>query len=216
VIVIVDYGMGNLGSMLNMLKKAGVRAVISSDPADVSAASRLILPGVGAFDAGMRNLRERGLVPALTRRVIEEGTPILGVCLGLQLFTEGSEEGGEPGLGWLEARTVRFRREDLGPELRVPHMGWNQVRPTRSHPLLQTLPSDARFYFVHSYHLECAAPGDVLATTRHGYDFASIVARGNLMGTQFHPEKSHRYGMALLKCFAEGALVSLPAREAVS
>jgi imidazole glycerol-phosphate synthase subunit HisH len=204
-IVVVDYGMGNVGSMLNMLKKAGARAVLSSDPADIASADRLILPGVGAFDAGMRQLRDRGLVEPLQRKVVDQEAPILGVCLGMQLFTRGSEEGGEPGLGWVEATTVRFQFAEPANGLRIPHMGWNHLSPRRPHALTRSLPDDPRFYFVHSFHLRCQRPEDVVATTWHGYEFPSVIARGNVMGTQFHPEKSHKYGLALLKAFAEGS-----------
>jgi len=204
-IVVVDYGMGNVGSMLNMLKKAGARAVLSCDPADIASADRLILPGVGAFDAGMRHLRERGLVEPLQRKVVDQQAPILGVCLGMQLFTTGSEEGGEPGLGWVEATTVRFQFAEPANGLRIPHMGWNHLSPRRPHALTRSLPDDPRFYFVHSYHLRCQRAEDVVATTWHGYEFPSVIARSNVMGTQFHPEKSHKYGLALLKAFAEGS-----------
>lgn len=202
-IVVVDYGMGNVGSILNMLKKAGVRAVLSSARADIESADKLVLPGVGAFDAGMRRLRERGLVEPLTRKVIGEHTPIIGLCLGMQLFTAGSEEGDEPGLGWIDGWTVRFRREKSAEHLRVPHMGWNRLTTQYAHPLLDSLPPDPRFYFVHSFHLECRRKEDVAGTTWHGYDFPAVIASGNVMGTQFHPEKSHKYGLALLKAFAE-------------
>jgi imidazole glycerol-phosphate synthase subunit HisH len=206
VIVVVDYGMGNVGSMLNMLKKAGARAVLSGDPADIAAADRLILPGVGAFDAGMRQLRDRGLLDPLQRKVVDQKTPILGVCLGMQLFTSGSEEGGEQGLGWVDGTTVRFHFDqpsNASNGLRIPHMGWNQLTPRQPHPLIAALPDEPRFYFVHSYHLRCRQEEDVVATTWHGYEFPSVIGRDNVMGTQFHPEKSHRFGLALLKAFAE-------------
>jgi imidazole glycerol-phosphate synthase subunit HisH len=201
-ITIVDYGMGNLGAILNMLNHLGHAAQISSRAEEVRAASKLILPGVGAFDAGMRNLTERGLRAALDEAVTENRTPILGICLGMQLLSHSSEEGMERGLGWIDAQTVRFRLETFKAELKVPHMGWNILQSVRSDPLLAGLDQHSRFYFVHSYHLVCRDPADVLGRTIHGYEFTSIVRRGHIQGTQFHPEKSHRFGMKLLGNFA--------------
>src|SRR5688572_18491288 len=191
--VIVDYGLGNPASILNMLKKIGTNAAISSNREDIVRADRLILPGVGAFDEGMRKLAERDLVSVLAARVLEERIPILGICLGLQLFGTGSGEGSQPGLGWMQAHSIRFPPPPAGPD-RVPHMGWNTCQARTRSPLLDNLDSDSRFYFVHSYHLECHDSRDVAAVTHHGYDFPSVVARGNVFGTQFHPEKSHRFG----------------------
>ncbi len=201
-IVIVDYGMGNLGSILNMLKKVGAPALVSSDASEIARADKLILPGVGAFDQGMRNLAERNLTPLLNDLALQKGKPILGLCLGMQLFTRGSEEGQLPGLGWLDAETIRFR---FPPEsgCKVPHMGWNTLAPCAQHPLFAGLGDEPRFYFVHSFYVSCAAPENVLAQTRYGHDFASAIGKGNILGVQFHPEKSHRFGMALLKNFAE-------------
>ncbi len=203
-IAIVNYGVGNLGSIANMLKKVGVPSNIASDEASIASADKLILPGVGAFDNGMENLRVRGLVEILNRQVLEERKPILGLCLGMQLFTLSSEEGTQSGLGWLDATTVRFTFNGPSPaSLKVPHMGWNYVQPERADPLLADLPLEPRFYFVHSYHLVCSDSHDVLATAKYGYHFPAMVAKGNIYGAQFHPEKSHKYGMALLKNFAE-------------
>ena len=201
-ITIVDYGMGNVGSILNMLKHLGHAACISAQPDDIRHASKLILPGVGAFDAGMSNLAARGLRQALDEAVCERQVPVLGICLGMQLLSRRSEEGLLPGLGWLDAATVRFHfaATDSGP--RIPHMGWNLAIPVRPDPLIAGLEKEARFYFVHSYHLVCSDPADELARTTHGYVFPSIVRRGHIYGTQFHPEQSHRYGMKLLGNFA--------------
>lgn len=202
-IAIIDYQMGNLGSIRNMLKKVGAPATVTSDLDEIAAAEKLVLPGVGAFDVGMTHLREMGLVDLLGRRVVRDGVPILAICLGMQLLTERSEEGRLPGLGWLEAETVRFRIDARTSGLKVPHMGWNSIRLRREDPLFKDLEPDAGFYFVHSYHLLCRCDEDVLAETHHGYDFVCAVRRGNIMGTQFHPEKSHRYGMRVLSNFAE-------------
>jgi len=202
-ITIVDYGVGNLGSIVNMLKKVGAKAQASSDPDVLSQAEKLILPGVGAFDAGMRKLNEAGLVPLLNELVLEKKVPVVGLCLGMQLLTKGSEEGTEAGLGWIDAQTVRFK---FGPEnvhLKIPHMGWNTLDIQRPHPIVSDLGLESRFYFVHSYHVVCAEETDVVAYTDYGYPIAAIVNKGNIMGAQFHPEKSHKYGMQLLRNFAE-------------
>jgi imidazole glycerol-phosphate synthase subunit HisH len=202
-IVIVDYGVGNLGSIKNMFKKVGFKAEPSSDPAVLRNAEKLILPGVGAFDAGMSKLRERGLIDLLNELVLEKNVPVLGHCLGLQLMTKGSEEGHEPGLGWIDAQSVRFKFEAENANLKIPHMGWNVLDIRRPHTLVEDLGQDARFYFVHSYHIVCANDADVVAYTDYGYNFASVIARDNIVGAQFHPEKSHKFGMRLLKNFAE-------------
>lgn len=203
-VVIVNYKMGNLGSIRNMLKRIGVMAVISSDPAALMEAERLILPGVGAFDTGMRNIRALGLEPVLAKKVLDERTPILGICLGMQLLTQRSEEGVEAGLGWIEGGAVRFRVDKtLG--LKVPHMGWNTLAVVRPGALFDKLDGDPdlAFYFVHSYHLASLPASVVLATALHGYDFPAAVQADNIMGTQFHPEKSHKYGIRLLQNFVE-------------
>jgi len=201
--VVVDYGVGNLASVVNMGRKAGGTFVVSSDPAVVAEAGKLVLPGVGAFSTGMANLSERGLVPALHYAVMERKAPILGLCLGLHLFTRGSEEGGGPGLGWIAADSIRFRCDVNGSGLKVPHMGWNQVEPAKDDPLVAALPAMPRFYFVHSYHLVCDDPADVLLWSCHGVRFAAAIRRGNVWGMQFHPEKSHKYGLALMRSFVE-------------
>lgn len=201
-ITIVNYGMGNLGSIRNMLKKIGVESQITADPAQVLAASKLILPGVGAFDAGMRSLNESGMVPALHEQVLRRRTPVLGICLGMQLMTTRSDEGSLAGLGWVDADTVRFP-ESPDNAIKVPHMGWNLVKPVKPSALLEGVHADARFYFVHSYLVRCRERADVLLTTEHGVSFDAGFERGNVMGVQFHPEKSHRFGMWLLKNFVE-------------
>lgn len=202
-IVIIDYGLGNLGSMANMFKKIGAKAVVSSDPSIISSAHKLILPGVGAFDEGMKNLVSRGLIQLLNKRVLEDKIPLLGVCLGMQLLGKCSEEGQLPGLGWLDAKPVRFIFQGTNKDLKIPHMGWNQLNICRSHPLLVDLEIDSRFYFVHSYHVVCSNQDDILTTTSYGFDFVSAVIRENIIGVQFHPEKSHKFGMRLLKNFSE-------------
>jgi len=200
-VIIVDYGVGNLASIANMARKAGTDCVISSEPAVVAAADKLILPGVGAFDHGMANLEERGLVPALNESAMRRRVPTLGLCLGMQLMGRGSAEGGRPGLRWLAADSVRFRFPGDPGALKVPHMGWNYIQPAAPAALIDGLPPEPRFYFVHSYHLACDEPSDVMCWTRYGERFASGIHRDNLWGTQFHPEKSHSFGLALLRNF---------------
>lgn len=200
-ITIVDYNMGNLGSISNMLKKIGVPSQITADHHEIAAARKLIIPGVGAFDAGMDNLERSGLIPVLNERVMQAGVPTLGICLGMQLMTRRSDEGHRPGLGWVDAVALRFRPADKA--LKVPHMGWNRVMPVRSSMLTQNLPDEPRFYFVHSYFVQCHNPDDVLLTTHYGEAFHSAFQRGKVSGVQFHPEKSHKFGMALLRNFAE-------------
>ena len=200
-ITIVDYGMGNLGSIRNMLKKIGVESEITAEPARIAAATKLVLPGVGAFDAGMENLEKSGLVPLLNERVRDAEVPVLGICLGMQLMTRSSGEGERRGLGWVDAKSLRFVPADA--RLKVPHMGWNVARPVRGDALLEALPDESRFYFVHSYYVACERPEDVLLTTHYGSEFHSGFRHGNVWGVQFHPEKSHRFGMHLLRNFAE-------------
>jgi len=203
-IVIIDYGMGNLGSILNMLKRVGVKdAKVSSDPKEIEQAEKLILPGVGAFDTGMQRLRETGLIGLLNEKVLKAKTPTLGVCLGMQLLTKISEEGELPGLGWLDAETIRFRFDQKKTGFKIPHMGWNTVQIQREGTLFKDMYVEPRFYFVHSFHVVSHNPQDVLATTEYGYDFASVLQQGHIMAAQFHPEKSHKFGMKLYKNFVE-------------
>ena len=199
-IVIVDYGMGNLGSMLNMLKRIGAQARIESDPEQLRRATKLILPGVGAFDAAMGRIDAvPGLREVLDAKARVEQVPMLGVCLGMQLLTRGSEEGVLPGLGWIPAVTRRFPRQE---GLKVPHMGWNIAHPTTPSPLTSDLGPEPRYYFVHSYYVTVDDPADSLMRTHYGLDFDSAMGHANLFGVQFHPEKSHRFGMRLLQNFA--------------
>ncbi len=198
---ILDYGLGNLGSIRNMFQKIGAEAVAVATPEGLLGASKILLPGVGSFDAGMRALETRGLAGPLLDRA-RAGVPILGICLGMQLLTRGSEEGTLPGLGLFDARCQRLL-VPVGSTLKVPHMGWAQLTRRKNSRLLQGLDDKARFYFVHSYHVVCADPADVLATSDHGGEFVAMIERGNIMGAQFHPEKSHRFGMQLFRNFAE-------------
>jgi|SRR5688572_30808791 len=202
-IAIIDYGVGNVGSIANMLQKCGADSRICSSHDEIENADKLILPGVGSFDHGMRKLRELDLVSLLNFKVKQQNTPILGICLGMQLFGERSEEGIERGLGWLDSESVKFRFDPLPGALKIPHMGWNYLEPGYGSNGSYGFDASSRFYFVHSYHVVCRDPRDVLATTSYGYTFVSAVKNENIVGVQFHPEKSHRYGLNLLRHFAE-------------
>jgi glutamine amidotransferase len=200
---IIDYGLGNLGSIANMLKRLSVPNRITSSPDDIRNATKLILPGVGAFDAGMENLHRSGLVPVIEEQIATRHIPVLGICLGMQLMTKGSEEGKLPGLGWIDAWTKRFDFADQEERLPIPHMAWCDVSVSRQCYLTKNLPPDSRYYFVHSYYVECVDPADVVLMAYYGRPFVAGFARGNFAGFQFHPEKSHRFGMALLDHFVQ-------------
>ncbi len=202
-IVIVDYHMGNVGSIKNMIKKLGSDSVISSDPTTIRNAGKLILPGVGAFDNGMENINKLNLLDILNEKVLQKRTPILGICLGMELITKSSEEGIREGLGWIDASTVKFKFLDNVENLKVPHMGWNTIQIKKQSRILLNMRENPRFYFVHSYHPVCNNVKDVVAETTYGYPFTSIFAHKNIVGVQFHPEKSHKYGMKLLQNFIE-------------
>lgn len=197
-IVIVDYGVGNLLSVSNMLRKAGGEVKVSRDPTEILAAHKLLLPGVGHFDHGMKMLNASGLRETLDRFALELRRPVLGICLGAQILGKRSEEGEAPGLGWIDMECHRF---EAMPGIRVPHMGWSQIVRKKSSPLLDQMSDDARFYFVHSYWMKCSDQRDVLATAMHGIEFTCAVQRENIFGTQFHPEKSLRHGLAMMRAF---------------
>lgn len=200
---IIDYGLGNLRSVLGAIEKLGFQGTISSDSDELSQADKLILPGVGAFGDGIRNLKARGLIDPLNDLVTQQRKPILGICLGFQLLSEGSEEYGDhEGLGWISGRVKRI---EPGPEqLRVPHVGWNDFKQTRDCILFDDVPDPALFYFVHSYYLDTDAETAV-GTCTYAVPMTAAVQRGNVFGTQFHPEKSQQHGLTVLKNFLERA-----------
>jgi glutamine amidotransferase len=201
-IVIVDYGLGNLASVLNMFKKIGVRDVAISGREEVLAkASKILLPGVGAFDSGMSNLESTGLLPILNQKALQEKVPVLGICLGMQMLSKRSEEGQKAGLGWIDAETLKFN-PPAELKLKVPHMGWDYIKVRRNNPLINS-DTKSRFYFVHSYYVKCLDEDQSLATSSFGPDFTCAVNKDNIFGTQFHPEKSLKFGMKVLENFAK-------------
>jgi glutamine amidotransferase len=198
-ITIVDYGMGNLGSIQSMFKRIGAQAQICADPLDLQRAAKILLPGVGAFDAAMERINSSGFREVLDRKALVERTPILGICLGMQLLTRSSEEGRIPGLGWIAAETRRFPPAN---GLKIPHMGWNEVNPVRECALTEGVTAGTRYYFVHSFFVRVDHEEDSVLKAHYGLTFDAAIAHGNIFGAQFHPEKSHRFGMHLLANFA--------------
>lgn len=206
-ITIVDYGMGNLGSVHNMFNRLGVESKITADLKEISKAEKLLLPGVGAFDSAMRKINTSGLRELLNQKTLMEKAPILGICLGMQLLTDSSEEGKIPGLGYIPAKTIKFKSE---PELKIPHMGWNVVRQSQASKLtmgidkVSAFDENARFYFVHSYKVIVENEVNSILKSIHGtQEFDAAIQKDNIYGAQFHPEKSHKFGMQILKNFAE-------------
>lgn len=199
-VTLLDLGSGNLHTVRRKLERLGARVVVTTEPEAVARADRLVIPGVGHFGAAMARLRSTGLAEALGRAAVGRGVPTLGLCLGMQILAEHGEEGDTPGLGWLRGRVVRFRPPDP-LRYKVPHMGWNRLAARGSSPLLEGISPEAEFYFAHSYHWEGADPAEVAAETEYGYRFPSVICRNNLMGVQFHPERSHEAGLRLLRNF---------------
>lgn len=201
-IAVIDYGMGNVGSIINILRKIGVPAMLVNNIQQLNEADKFILPGVGAFDHGMQQLNESGLADAIKRQAIVFRKPLLGICLGMQLLGRSSEEGKESGLGFIPFENKRFKFAD-NIDLKIPHMGWDiAISATIEDPLLRGLAPMQRYYFVHSYHAVCDTEYNVLMRCEYGYSFAAAVKKDNIYGVQFHPEKSHKFGMALLENFA--------------
>lgn len=199
-IIIVDYGVGNLNSVANIINHVGGECIISSDPRVISEANKLILPGVGSFDNGMNSLTQSGILNALNYAVLDRKVPILGICLGMQLMTTESEEGDLKGLGWIDAQVIKFSF-DSDSDLKIPHMGWNSLEIKQDNPILPMNNSDLRFYFVHSYFVRTNQIDNMIASTTYGNEFCVAFQKNNIFGVQFHPEKSHKFGMSLMKNF---------------
>jgi imidazole glycerol-phosphate synthase subunit HisH len=203
-ITIIDYGMGNLGSIANMLKKIGEPSVITSRKEDIEKADKLILPGVGAFDTAMQQIRELDIYSTIQEKALQQKVPLLGICLGMQLLADKSEEGGkEAGLGLIPGTIKKFDTNSTEEAIKIPHMGWNIVTNKKNSPLFKDMFEENKFYFVHSYHYCPAQMQDALLTVNYGYEIVAAVERDNIMGVQFHPEKSHKFGMQLLKNFVK-------------
>jgi glutamine amidotransferase len=202
-ITIIDYGMSNLGSVLNMFKRINVPAKISSDINVINNSEKILLPGVGAFDTAMERIQRNNFLEILNHKALVDKIPILGICLGMQLLTNKSEEGELPGLGWIDGETIKFKfNKEL--KLKVPHMGWNIVKETNKSPLIENFAEMPRFYFVHSYYVLVAKHRSSLMKAYYGNEFDAVITNGtNIFGAQFHPEKSHKFGMQLFKNFAE-------------
>jgi glutamine amidotransferase len=201
-LTIIDYKAGNVRSIQNMLKKIGVNSIISDKIEDIEKADKLILPGVGAFDYGIEQLENSGLLPVLHKNILEKKIPILGICLGVQLFTQRSDEGQKKGLGWLDAETIAFDKNKLPEGYKIPHMGWAEINFNKNCKLFDGMHEyPPRFYFVHSFHLKTNDKSLVIATANYGYDFVVGLKKDNIIGIQFHPEKSHKFGMQFLENF---------------
>lgn len=201
-IAVIDYGIGNVNSIINIFNKIGVPSMLTNDIEQIGKANKLILPGVGSFDEGMQRLKKSGLVDIIKKHAIEDRKPLLGICLGMQMLGRRSEEGEEPGLNFIPFDNKRFVFEN-NTSLKIPHMGWDIVTITgKDDPLIEGLNQIQRYYFAHSYHAVCDSEDNVLMRCEYGYSFAAAVKKGNIYGVQFHPEKSHQFGMALLGNFA--------------
>ncbi len=202
-IAIIDYGLGNIRAFANILKRLDVPHCIARTAEDLGTATKVILPGVGAFDHAMELLDGSGMRATLDRLVLAEKRPVIGICVGMQILGQRSAEGTRPGLGWVPGEVCSMQQDGLDPDGRLPHMGWNNVTPTREGGLFSGIGPEPIFYFLHSYHFKCAEAGHVMATTHYGGEFASAITHGSIYGVQFHPEKSHHQCIQLLKNFAE-------------
>lgn len=201
-IVIVNTGIGNFKSIQNMLLRIGVKSIISACSDKIMSASKLILPGIGSFDTGMSELNKNNLVDVIKYKVLNEDTNILGICLGMQMLGDGSEEGSLNGLGLIRGKVKKFNFTEEFPKNKIPHMGWNYVSPKKGADLFHEFDSVPRFYFTHSYYFDCQDDNNVIGSTSYGIVFDSAIQKKNIYGVQFHPEKSHRFGMQLLKNFS--------------
>ena len=202
-IAIIDYGLGNILAFTNIYLRLNIKVYIAKKAEDLKFASKLILPGVGAFDQAIQMLDQSGMRQTLDQLVLEQRVPVLGICVGMQIMARSSDEGSLSGLGWIDGRVNSFKSLGMGGKLLLPHMGWNDVRPVITNKLFEQLETDARFYFLHSYYFECDREQDIIAVADYGKEFSCAVNANNIYGVQFHPEKSHSFGTQLLKNFAD-------------
>jgi glutamine amidotransferase len=201
-ITIIDYGLGNIRAFVNVFERLNVGTRVARSPEDLRGASRLILPGVGAFDYAMTRLNQSGMRDTVEKLVMADKVPVLGICVGMQMLARNSEEGSLPGLGWIDASVKKFDAAKIPFKTHLPHMGWNTISPFRENALLDGLEDGSRFYFLHSYYFVCDREEDGIATTSYGITFTSAINRGNISGIQFHPEKSHQNGIRVLYNFS--------------
>ena len=202
-ITIIDYGLGNISAFVNVYKRLNIRVSVAKTAEDLKDATKIILPGVGAFDYAMSKLNNSGMHETLDKLVLDHQLPVMGICVGMQMLAKTSEEGVLPGLGWIDGIVKRFDVSVLKSKTQLPHMGWNTIHLNDDNSLLLTLNNDSRFYFLHSYYFQCNDPNDTIATTEYGIEYTSAVNKKNIYGVQFHPEKSHQWGIQLLKNFAD-------------
>jgi imidazole glycerol-phosphate synthase subunit HisH len=202
-IAIIDYGLGNIRSFVNLYERLNIKIKIAHVPGDIKDASKLILPGVGAFDHAMTQLNNSGMRDELEKQVLANKIPVIGICVGMQILAKSSDEGKLSGLGWIDGNVRKFDVSGIPYKTKLPHMGWNTINPRDGCPLLYGFDSDSRFYFLHSYYFVCNNKENIIATTSYGVDFASAISQDNIFGIQFHPEKSHSNGIQLLHNFSK-------------
>ena len=201
-ITIIDYGLGNIRAFVNVYERLNIKTKVAHNAEDIKDATKIILPGVGAFDYAMKQLNASGMRDELDNKVLGEKIPVIGICVGMQILANSSEEGILPGLGWIDGEVKLFDTTKIPHKTRLPHMGWNNINPVNGHDLLNGLDAQSRFYFLHSYYFVCHNENEIISTTEYGISYASAVNRENIFGIQFHPEKSHSNGIQLLKNFA--------------
>ena len=202
-IALIDYGLGNISAFANVYKKINIPVIIAKNPEQLSGADKIILPGVGSFDFAMQRLNQSGMRETLDELVLLKKVPVLGICVGMQMLALSSEEGKLPGLGWIDGEVKKFNPVTFSQDAFIPHMGWNDVTSVIKMPLFENLDQNARFYFLHSFYFHCNRSENIIATTDYGIKFSSAICNKNIFGVQFHPEKSHQWGIQLLKNFSK-------------